>query len=1359
MKSLLSCILLLFLLCTIQICHATVLCYGYTKVQGVRTNGVTVHIVYQSNPGIVLDTVSYHHPTYGDGYFHASKSGLLPAGNYYVHFEFGNYFKNRVITYNPLIGPVNMGDVELVRVEYASNDTTITLRNIQLEAVFWRQTGVIRGLAVKGHSGLLSAAQPGQIIFRDTLISCEYKQKDSGTVTNIDSSISSNKVRLVFEVDFHYHKASVNYTLDTLTLRWDNDVWLKTTYPTGIDRALRLDFSLPLLSKMHYGFWTDNDAPCKIDTTLNKGIKYRSYWNILSAVVLYDTTLDYGLSFICPLEVKKPALSFILRKNVSSDTFRISYNYLRMYLSTGKHAQASLYLVPHEGDWRPGLAWLHDQYPVYFDVNQNSHTLDHEGRFFFGGYYTTTSDMDTAKSYGVKWEEYYSHHPFFGLYAPRDRYQWMRISDTDTGTTYNYWFNDMGDPQHNYNYARNKFDEFNLRGIGSYNYFNAGDVWKKWVNTGDDTFQFKNYLAKKANGDTISGFPICWNINPDTNLYAGNPHSWAVHIDSQVSAVVDSYRTAAGIFLDRDDYCAYDYAHHDGVTMINTDSVYMLGFAQEEINQQICKAVHDSSKSIIANVPTSIEVCKNMDAIMNETNTHSAGKLQYLGLSRPLILFMADKIAYETEIKDKTALYGGYFPSLEREVNQDSSRLIDRNYQPIFDRYIGKTWMLNAHALRLPTGVKGNIFKALDNDLLIPMASMEKTQLLMDPFDYNLLVRVQVPGLAGYNHGYVLSGDYMGPTWLAFNPGSSVNLTIPAHLAGSLIRLSPVPRYEYCQTSLPVFCRDTAGTFKVRVQNLGASTKQYRLLLKTPFGNQRYNFSLDSGSVYEVQYGFLVPKNANLSEDTFWVIDTLPQPDDSTLFTAWIFDRLSLQLPPKIFIKYPDMDTFTLTLVNNTPYAMIITLNAGLTTGHGAVTISGLNPVALNSYERKDLQLQVGLNDIAGTLQITGICSGDTVGSITRSVSRAMKPTPGDAFFDEFERATMDGQWDTSTTPQSWSIENGQAKGSGNYSSHFATVAAGNANWTDYQFQVDTKMTGSADRFISYLKSYLYFRVQNDTQYYRFGIKGDEEMLYLNRRDGKYRWIILGKYGFLAPKNKWYNLAVKDSGSLIRCFLNGDQVISVNDAIYGHGGIGIGVTEDNMTNYYDHVVVRPIPLPDTLFADYFTSGQMDTLWDTLKGAWSFPAEEPHFVRGSGGAHFAVVANDGDWTGCRYQMRTRIIGSDLGPNLRSYLFSRVQDTLNYFRLGIYNNSGFDLHKRANGTWTLLVNYSVSIKKNTWYKIRVEIQDSLKCYLNDTLRIQYKDTNNPFLNGGIGIGVLEPEDMVTDYDDVLVQPLLD
>lgn len=77
---------------------------------------------------------------------------------------------------------------------------------------------------------------------------------------------------------------------------------------------------------------------------------------------------------------------------------------------------------------------------------------------------------------------------------------------------------------------------------------------------------------------------------------------------------------------------------------------------------------------------------------------------------------------------------------------------------------------------------------------------------------------------------------------------------------------------------------------------------------------------------------------------------------------------------------------------------------------------------------------------------------GDTVGSIKRPVKRAMRPTPGDKFFDDFNSGKMSEQWHLWKPSAAWSVEDSSAKGSGNYPCNFATVGAGNTNWTDYRF-------------------------------------------------------------------------------------------------------------------------------------------------------------------------------------------------------------------------------------------------------------------------------------------------------------------
>ncbi|MEO0216259.1 MAG: hypothetical protein ABIL14_04510, partial [candidate division WOR-3 bacterium] len=728
---------------------------------------------------------------------------------------------------------------------------------------------------------------------------------------------------------------------------------------------------------------------------------------------------------------------------------------------------------------------------------------------------------------------------------------------------------------------------------------------------------------------------------------------------------------------------------------------------------------------------------------------------QYLGLTRPMVLMVADTRAKETEIKNKSTLYTGYFPSFEHQVYEPMSRIIDRKYNPLFELYRGKEWVLYPHALRLPVGIKGNIFKALNDDLLIPMVSMEKSQLLPDPFVYNLKVNISVPDLNQYDHCYILSGDYVGPRWIFYYPSNQEFLTIPEHMVSSLIQLSKDPRYEYSLMTLPVQVRGRQGHFRIRVQNLDDTTKQYSLVLQTPFANKNYNFKLDSLAVKEIQYDFNISVSHLLKEDSFLVINTAPTPYDTVLFTNWIVDPVSFGLPEKLLIKFPIGDSFNLIVVNNTMDTMEqVRLGYEFIQGHGKMEWEPKS-FRINPFETKKIPIEIDVRDTCGIIKIFATSNGDTVGSITRSVRRAMRPSPGDIFFDDFNSGRMSEQWHLWEPSAAWSVENSSARGSGNYYRHFATVGAGNTNWTNYRFQMNTKSEGSANPSIPYLKSYLYFRVQNDTQYYRFGIKGDEKSLPLNCRDSLHGWRLLARYWFQPQKDVWYNLAVRVQGSNIRCYLNGDSVIGINDTKYTSGGIGIGTNEDYMTNYYDDILVRPIPWPETLFADNFNSGEMSPLWVKHLGNWDIP-QDSGFLRASGAAHFATVGEGCDWTNFRFYVKIRIKGSETMSTLRGYTFFRVQDSLNYYRFGIFDKTGLELHKREGGQWIALATWSFKPVKDIWYNLKIEIQGSqIKCYLNDTLRISYRDTVNPFINGGIGIGVLEPEGMVVDYDDIMVQ----
>ena len=650
-----------------------------------------------------------------------------------------------------------------------------------------------------------------------------------------------------------------------------------------------------------------------------------------------------------------------------------------------------------------------------------------------------------------------------------------------------------------------------------------------------------------------------------------------------------------GIFYDRDDYCDFDYAHYDGVTMIGPDSVYMLGFAQEKINDSILNKVHchnDSTKGVWTNQPTSVEVCKKMDGIMSE-DLHQAPFQQYFGITRPLILLPYDITEQQAEEKLKTALYTGHFPSVTTypESSLLHSGLMDNRYKPLFSLYKGKKWVLYPHALQLPEGIKGNIFQAPDSDYLVAMIEPERysskiylnpeiNEITRDVFRYDRQVKVQVPDNNSIKYCYLLSGDYQGVNQDSIHRNlaqADIEITPPTHRVSSLIQLSKDPRYEVTRISSPVLTRGDSEELVVRIQNIRrGKSANYDFQLITPFTDQKNaNFTLDSLKIIEETLGFKIPKDEPLGEDTIkvYINDETP-----IVLTTWVVDLVTFQLPEKLFVHFVAGDTIPFLLVNNTGRKLNVTLKGEFVEDSGQIRFPILSSqdVALDSLETKELLVFIKPDEEVDTVKIFAIISAenDTV-CVIRPVERSMD-TLGTLFHDDFSSRNM-SKWDT--VYGRWDASDRVAKDTEG-GSHLALKIDSSHVWCDYQFQVNTKLKGSSESKVDWLRSFIYFRVQDTSHYYCFGFSGwsaaDEINLFKRETTN---WSLLAKYPlypFKIKKDVWYNLRVDVKDDSIKCFLDGNQVFCVRDSgtRLTNGGVGIGVLHESMRNYYDDVIVR-----------------------------------------------------------------------------------------------------------------------------------------------------------------------------------------
>jgi hypothetical protein len=520
--------------------------------------------------------------------------------------------------------------------------------------------------------------------------------QSEGTVVDTLMGDTANMVWAVFDIKFPFFSAEttylvqIKYILDVQALRWDAKLQRHVNPDTAWEA--NINFSFPAIANMDCAFWTKDGAPFELPMT--RTVTYRGRPVVLPALILYNDNTDIGLSFVGPFELRKPKLEWEMKDS----SFIIANRYLR--LSRNHPCSTAVYIVPHEGDWRPGLAWIYNKYDSFFTpVSQN--VIDGEGWYRAVNPEVDTSQMNYLKGYGVTWVEYHGHFPFYGLYAPcapsaPNKDTWNIIIDIDS-VPFDTWKIKILPGIDTVSYDSNKaqIKRWDSLGIQPYIYFESFESWIQYAN---EVFPLE--FATAANDSPLPAWKYCYLMNPDPNGL------WGMHIISQIDTLLANYPNVAGIFYDRDDYCDYDYnpRRNDGVTMIGPDSAYMLAFAQEKLNDTLLKIVHNhdsgtADKGVWTNQPSCAEVCKNMDGIMSE-DIQQAPFQQYLGISRPLILLPKDITEQQAEEKSKTALWTGHFPSVTSfPGDHPESETMDYRYKPLFSLYKGTKWVLYPHAL------------------------------------------------------------------------------------------------------------------------------------------------------------------------------------------------------------------------------------------------------------------------------------------------------------------------------------------------------------------------------------------------------------------------------------------------------------------------------------------------------------------------------------------------------------------------------------------------------------------------------------------------------------------------------------
>jgi len=1030
-----------------------------------------------------------------------------------------------------------------------------TIQNEFLKVSVSGKTGEIISI-VKDGKNVLSA--PAQIVIRDVSVSKPLYTKDSRiTIITEEKQLNSRIIHLERRYGSKYVSIE-KITLCERAILWDAE--LKTS--SGKDRQADISFVFPVTHNMEECFLPADGFPARLEKDYNNDFSYRSSI-FIPFVIVYNNDKDVGISFVSPFENPKPALTFNISKTEENKHVKVSYNNFR--LGQKKSVKTGLYVIMHEGDWRPGLAWMLKTYPQYF-YSPSKKVMDGEGWFTLTGPWEKEESIKKNSERGVKWFEMHAHFPFYGLYLPDMKEKWymslgladaykLKFEDWEKGKKIKAGTNSCEK-------MRKIIDTWRKYGVQTYVYYQCFEAWQPYAKK----FFPKDRIVLEGGKYAKPGSEVWFNCN----LMNPNPESkWGKHLISQLDKMIQAYPEMGGIFYDRNDYYNYDYAHDDGITMIGRKPCSMIAFEHEKLREILSDKLRAKGMGLWANGPTSIEIAKTADGMMVEAFMSWARRLQCMGMVKPIICLVYDTdeptdpvLPHGTaEEKLKVSLACGFLPSIT--AGGAFWQKIEKKYKPLLSFMKAKKWVLYPHALVLPEETSGNIFQAENSDYLVTMVHLERTQTKKEPFFYNVPVKIRIPDAGYIKYCYLMSGDYVGVNSVKFSTeGENITVNIPAHLVSSMLILSRKPRFEIMRSSMPVFVSGRENCLELKVENITAENKSYDISIKTAWGENKEKFDLIPGNSKTLTIKVNVPKDIVERETEF----TVSCSGVEQTMSAYITDKVELQGLSDVFVRFPEGEKLALNIANNSSDKTVLDVSTEFFEGEGTLNSDKKLIIKPFGSGRLNFSLMPKTRQSKISLRVKG--SGV---EIERDINilKAESKGKNDLFNDDFVSGSMgklrvcEGEFE---------VKNGMAKGKGK--GHLALV--GDSSWKDYEVQVSVKILGSQIPDIGWLKSYIFFRVQkNRKDYYRFGIHGDASALELvkfvngNAEEMK-------KVSLKAEKNKWYTLMVRIENNIIKGYLDGKELINMADEIFSSGNVGIGVLENSMMVQYKDLIVRPL---------------------------------------------------------------------------------------------------------------------------------------------------------------------------------------
>ena len=359
------------------------------------------------------------------------------------------------------------------------------------------------------------------------------------------------------------------WRLNEDSLSWRIEVFLKKGKK---DRTIRIKQLIPYPKPAYgLGVWSaQSQFPTKIERLGGLHLAYGDvcFGTVIPAITLYKEKEDVGLTIAKPFGLKTAKLAFSFQDYRSHG---VEIETTLLGLRKEKPVVVEFIIHPHQGCWRPGLAWLYKRYPEYFD-SPNKKVREIEGGYLLSHPFIKEKEIKSVSPYKVKWEELHYHFPYYGQYAPKEK-EWKNVSSlkgigTDSSKEY---ANTAGKISERV--IQKHIQMVHKYGIKSLIYFQcAGDGYISYV-----TDNFSDSVAKGPDGSPQLAYPGTYLMNSDPST------SFGKEMLNMIDRLFEKFPDMDGVFLDQLCYSGLDTAHDDGITMYKNKPAYSLWHCYETV--------------------------------------------------------------------------------------------------------------------------------------------------------------------------------------------------------------------------------------------------------------------------------------------------------------------------------------------------------------------------------------------------------------------------------------------------------------------------------------------------------------------------------------------------------------------------------------------------------------------------------------------------------------------------------------------------------------------------------------------------------------------------------------------------------